>query len=67
MVELLMVVLSAPAGARGGALGVVFRRHFEVGAHECGESVESVSERVSGARRGFVGSKFVPPRPLWHT
>lgn len=67
MVELLMVVLSAPAGALGWALGVVFRRYFEVGAHECGESVESVSERVSGARRGFVGSKVVSPRPLWYT
>lgn len=64
MVELLMVALSAPAGALGWALGVVFRRHFEVGAHECGESVGSVSERV---RPTFMGSQFAPPSRLWYT
>lgn len=67
MVELLMVALSAPAGALGWGLGVLLRRQREVGAHECGESVESVCERVSGARRGFVGSKFVSPHPFWYT
>ena len=67
MVELLMVALSVPAGALGWGLGVLLRRQREVGAHECGESVESVSERVSGARQGFVGSHFVSTNPLWYT
>lgn len=64
MVELLMVALSAPAGALGWGLGVLLRRQREVGAHERGESVESVSERV---RPTFMGSQFAPPNSLWYT
>lgn len=67
MVELLMVVLSVPAALLGWVLGVLFRRHCEVGAHECGESVESVCDRVSGARRGFVGQHFVSTHPSWYS
>ena len=62
-----MVGLSVPAGALGWGLGVLLRRHCEVGDHECGESVESVCDRVSGARRGFVGSHFVATHPTWYT
>ena len=63
MVELLMVALSVPAGGLGWGLGVLLRRQREVGAHECGESVESVSERV---RPTFMGSQFAPPSNLWY-
>ena len=60
MVEVLMVVLSVPAGLAGWGLGVLLRRQREVGAHECGESVESVCERVSGPR-------LVPTHPVRYT
>ena len=60
MVELLMVVLSVPAGLLGWWLGVLFRRHCEVGDHECGESVESVCDRVSGAQ-------LASARQVWYT
>ena len=50
MVEWLMVGLSVPAGLLGWGVGVLLRRHCEVGAHECGEAVESVRDRVSGPR-----------------
>ena len=67
MVELWMVALSVPAGLLGWGLGVLLRRHCEVGDHECGESVESVCDRVSGARRGFVGPHFVSTHPSWYS
>ena len=67
MVELLMVALSVPAGALGWGLGVLLRRHCEVGAHECGESVESVCDRVSAVPRGRAGPHFASTHPAWYT